>query len=246
MVTTYKTRLSVWALALLLLAPQAQAQQQPADEAQVVRLMEFAANNAEFDAMVEKRAEEIFKAQIQSCKTPEKAVRQLPVPYGTLVFPDRTGTSFPPPTNGVWVEHVKIRGCGQIWSINMLAVGRESEMPTLLALLAGETLSDPATQRDAERIGITTIKKMDAESCADQTRVNYTKFLGFRQADGSLGKTNSGGGWFEEWIFDYCRRQIPVQMAYLPNGKGGFDVKARIVPDTMPTLPATKPASPVN
>jgi hypothetical protein len=32
-------------------------------------------------------------------------------------------------------------------------------------------------------------------------------------------------------------------MAFLPNDKGGYDIKARIVPSAMPKVPAAKPAA---
>lgn len=211
------------------------------------RLMQFAANNAEFDATVEARATELFKTQITACAVPEKAVRQLPSIYGEVYFPADPKGEFPYPERGVWAEHVKVKGCGRIWTVNMLAVARDTEEgqkpPMLLALMPGDTLGDPAVQRSAERIGATAVKKADAETCADDPYATYTKILGFLQDDGTLGKTDAGKGWFEEWTYRFCQRDIPVQMAYTANGKGGYDIKARIVPTSMPNVPTQKPTT---
>ncbi|MBU6235997.1 MAG: hypothetical protein KGQ41_09145 [Alphaproteobacteria bacterium] len=244
MLTTYKTILLGLSLGIALLAcPHARAQEQDATEEQTKRLLQFAANNTEFDEKVEAQAKDLFKEQITSCKSPEKAVRQLPRLYGQIQFPADPNNQFPPPTYGVWSEHVKIKGCGKIWDINMLGVARQKGMPMLLALLPGQTLSDPAIQRNAERVGATTVKKADAESCAADANANYTVFLGYRTPEGGITKTDAGQGWFEEWTYDFCQQSIPVQMVYMPNGKNGFDIKARIVPSAMPKVPLPKPTA---
>jgi hypothetical protein len=149
---------------------------------------------------------------------------------------------FPYPDNGLWAEHVKIRGCGKVWQINMLAVSqREGKAPLLLALLPGDTLSDPGSQGSTIRMAATAIRKADA-TCADDAKPDYTRILGYRQTDGSIGKTDGGQGWFEEWIFKFCGKSLPVQVAFLPDGAGGYDIKTRIVGTASAAAPPAKPA----
>lgn len=238
---TYKAGLFGLAIGLCLWMP-VHAQEE-AGAASTTRLMQFAANNTDFDETVETRAKELFTKQITACGTPEKAVRQLPRVYGEIQFPPDPKGQFPYPTHGVWSEHVKIKGCNRIWNINMLAVALESgKPPLLLALMPGDTLADPAVQKTTERIGSTAIKKADAESCADDPYATYSRMLGYLQADGKVGKPNAQLGWFEEWTYKFCQKDIPVQVAYTPKN-GGYDIKARIVPTAMPQVPTQKPVS---
>ncbi|NBX66053.1 MAG: hypothetical protein EBQ96_03550 [Proteobacteria bacterium] len=238
---TYKAGLFVLALGLIALGPLHAQENEGTDS--TTRLMQFAANNVDFDKTVEARALELFTKQITACATPEKAVRQLPRTYGELQFPKDPKGQFPYPTQGVWSEHVKIKGCGRIWSINMLAVARDTgKAPLLLALMPGDTLADPAVQKTTERIGATAIKKADAESCADDAFATYSKIIGYLMADGTLTKKDAGHGWFEEWTYKFCQKDVPVQVAFTPNG-GGYDIKARIVPSAMPKVPTQKPVT---
>ncbi len=123
----------------------------------------------------------------------------------------------------------------------MLTVAKAGAAPILLGLLPGDTLTDPATQSTAERTGAREIKKADAQTCAADAKARYTTFLGYRQANGTLSKTDARLGWFEEWTYNFCQKTIPVQMAFIPNTKGGIDVKARIVPAVAAAIPAAKP-----
>lgn len=243
---TYKAGLLTLAMTLamtLAVQPLAHAQEDTETNS-TTRLMQFAANNADFDKTVEAQAQTLFAKQIPSCAKPEKAVRQLPRSYGNLQFPPDPKGLFPYPAHGVWSEHVKIKGCNAIWSINMLAVGKEGgKAPLLLALMPGDTLADPAVQKTTERIGATAIKKADADTCADDPYATYSKIIGYLQAGGQLAKTDAGNGWFEEWTYKFCQKDIPVQVAFTPNGSGGYDIKARVVPAAMPKVPAQKPVT---
>lgn len=214
-----------------------------AADSQHEALLQFAANNAGFDAKVEETGRALFRQQIEGCKTIDRAVRQLPRPYGSLTYPPEV-PGFPAPIHGLWSEHVKILGCGKLWQVNMLAIGRkEREGPMLMALLPGDTLSDPGSQRNAERMGATAIRKADA-SCADTPKANYTRLLGYRQPDGSVAKKDAGEGWFEEWTYRFCQKIVPVQMAFTPDGSGGFEIKARLAQTTPPATPVAKPSNP--
>lgn len=204
-------------------------------------LMQFAANNAAFDAKVEDMGKTLYRKQILTCPALDRAVRQLPTPYGNLSFPNKP--NFPAPDQGIWAEHVKVLGCGKLWQINMLAIGRREEGadPLLMALLPGETLADPGSQRTTERMGATAIKKADS-SCADDPKASYTRLLGYKQLDGTIRKNDAGEGWFEEWTYRFCQKTIPVQMAFVPDGSGGYEIKARVAGGTAPKTPETKPA----
>lgn len=238
--STYKAGVSIL-LAACLLAGSTHAQEEQADDSQKARLLKFAANNSTFDSAVETLGRDLYRRQIESCTSIDQAVRQLPTPYGALEFRADINGQFPPPTSGLWAEHVKILGCGRVYQMNMLAVARPGKQPMLLALLPGETLSDPSAQRNAERIGAITVKKAD-DTCSDEARVGNTKLIGFKQSDGSLGKTDVQQGWFEEWTYRFCQKDVPVQMAFMPNDKGGFDIKARVAASgTQPAVPAPKP-----
>gem|GEM_PF-2560801 len=238
---TYKARLSIVLAACLLAWP---AMAQDSENEQNTRLMQFAANNEAFDGRVEETARDLFKRMIPDCAAIEQTVRQLPTRFGRMTFPKATVENrFPTPVYGVWAEHVKIKACNKIWAINMLGVSRTKGEPLLLALLPGDTLADPAAQHDAERVGSITIKKADSESCADDPHPSYTRMLGYKQADGTVGKMNAMQGWFEEWDYRFCQKTVPVQMAFLPNAKGTYDIKARVVPQTTPKTPEVKPVA---
>ncbi len=213
------------------------------DEArQTSYLMQFAANNAVFDQKVERTAQDLFKLQISECPTPEKAVRQLPTRYGRIDFPPTTQDNrFPYPQYGVWQEHVKIRACDKLWTINMLAIARDGQDPLLLATLPGETLADPSAMHDTVRMGEVNIKKAASFPCQNPPQIAYTRMLGYRQPDGKLGGTNTGKGWFEEWEYHYCGNIVPLQILFTPNDKGSVDIKTRVVPSAMPKVPVQKP-----
>ncbi|MCB1537408.1 MAG: hypothetical protein H6865_08485 [Rhodospirillales bacterium] len=244
---TYKAGLSVF-IALCTFActyaASLPARAESADDNRT-RLMQFAANNTQFDTQVTQAARFLYRRQIDECQNLEQVVRQLPTAYGFQTYPPvATEQSFPAPEGGVWAEHVRIRGCGKVWQVNMLGVGRGGGFkPLLLALLPGETLSDPASQRNAEHIGALAIARTDA-SCADTAHAGYTRLLGYRNADGTLGKTNSSHGWFEEWTYDFCNRDVPVQVAFLPNDTDGYDIKTRVVGEAPPAVPQPKPIAP--
>lgn len=246
---TYKAGLSLSLIGVLLagMLGGAHAQDSTGEDrltASKRNLMVFAANNARFDQRVESEARILFRRQFPECTNVDQLVRQLPVPYGILVFQENKDNTFPPPRTGLWAEHVKMRGCNKIWQINMLAVARnDATQPMLLALLPGDTLADPSAQRGAERIGATAIRKSDA-SCSDDARARNTRMLGFKQADGSVGKTDVKEGWFEEWTYDFCQKQVPAQLAFIPDGSGGYDIKARMIGAAAPVAPAQKPATP--
>jgi hypothetical protein len=238
--TTYKALL----LLIVWLAPAWAVLAQDMDkDSPEYKLMRFAANNEDFDRRVETAAKEMFRNQI-NCGATEQTLRQLPTLYGKLAF-DGPRDGFAAPTYGLWAEHVKVRACGKLWQINMLAVAQRNANPLLLGMLPGETFSDPGAQRDAERIGATSIRKSD-DTCADEARAFYTRFLGYKQADGTLGKTNQNQGWFEEWDFKFCQKIVPIQMAFVPNTAGGFDIKTRLVNAANPQTPASKPPAPVS
>jgi hypothetical protein len=223
-------------LALLLSLP-AYAQE-PASDGQ--SLLAFAANNTAFDNRVEMQAKHIFPRFFAGCTSINQAVRQLPTAYGAISFPLPSQMNrFPAPNDGIWAEHVKIRACDKVRQINMLAVSRRDGEPVLLTLLPGETRADPAIQREAERIGATTITKADGETCSDTPVAFNTRILGYAQAGGvaGLAKQDTGNGWFEEWSYRFCQKDVAVQMAFMPNDMGAFDVKAR-----MPEAPAAPKA----
>lgn len=229
---------------LAALPAHARAQERETPKDQETRLMLFAANNGDFDAAVMQKAKTLFATQIDDCKTPGRPVRQLPTAYGELSFPPAPEGKYPYPTRGTWAEHVKTQGCGQVWTINMLAVARDGAAPLLLALLPGDTRNDPATQSGTEKIGASAIKKADAESCAADAVARYTRFLGYKHGTSAPNGTDGNEGWFEEWTYRFCQQTLPVQMAFLPNAKGSYDIKARVVPATAPDAPATKPLPP--
>lgn len=236
---TYKAGLLIVLTACLLAQP---AMAQDSENDQNTHLMQFAANNEAFDGRVEDTARDLFKRMIPDCGAIEQTVRQLPTRFGRMTFPKATVENrFPPPVYGVWAEHVKIKACNKIWTINMLGVSRTHGEPLLLAILPGDTLADPAAQHDAERVGSITIKKADSESCADDPHPTYTRMLGYKQADGTVGKMNAMQGWFEEWDYRFCQKTVSVQMAFLPNAKGTYDIKARVVPAATTKTPETKP-----
>lgn len=200
-------------------------------------LMQYAANNDAFDRLVTETAKTLYRRQVNECPTIEQAVRQLPTPYGALTFPATTYiVKFPPPLHGLWVEHIKIRGCGKLYQINILGIGRQSgQDPVILGLLPGETMSDPGQQGNVVRMASQTIRKANA-SCSDDPQPYYTRLIGYKQADGTIAKTESRLGWFEEWTFRFCQKTLPVQIAFLPDGRGGYDIKTRI-PDAAPASP---------
>jgi len=123
----------------------------------------------------------------------------------------------------------------------MLTAARRNAMPVLLGILPGDTLSDPASQRDAERVGSMTIKRADTTCAADAQAVN-TRLIGFLQDDKTVSRKRANNGWFEEWAFDFCHRTVPLQMAFMPNESGGYDIRARLIDgaDT-PRTPEQKP-----
>jgi len=215
-----------------------------AQDAQTKTLMQFAANNAGFDKKVEETGRILYRQQIENCSTVDRAVRQLPTPYGNLRYPPDV-PGFPAPVHGLWAEHVKILGCGKLWQVNMLAIGREEkDGPMLMALLPGETKADPGTQRTAERMGATTIRKADS-SCADDPLATYTRLLGYKQLDGSVGKKDAKEGWFEEWTYRFCQKTIPIQMAFVPDGRDGYEIKARLTEVGASPPVAKPPVTPV-
>lgn len=234
--TTYKALTLIAFLSLWTISSHAQEIQ--GDTAPNKALLQFAANNAAFDARVEDTGKTLYRRQISACTTMDRAVRQLPTPYSTLSFPNQP--NFPAPNKGIWAEHVKVLGCGRLWQINMLAVGRDNDQPMLMALLPGETLSDPGSQRSTERMGATAIKKADS-SCADDPKASYTRMLGYKQLDNTIRKTDAGEGWFEEWTYRFCQKAVAVQMAFVPDGSGGFEIKARVAGAPGPQTPQTKP-----
>lgn len=206
-------------------------------------LMRFAANNEAFDQRVTDAAKDFFRRQIEICReTPDRAVRQLPTGYGNITFPP-AANSFPAPTSGLWAEHVKLRACNKIWQINILAIGQNNTNPLLLNLLPGDTNADPASQRSAERIGAAAIKKADQDSCADNPTAMNTHTLGYKQADGTVGKTDAQQGWFEQWDYKFCQKTVPVQLAFTPDGSGGYDIKARLASPSTTPQPAAKPVT---
>ncbi len=208
------------------------------------QLVQFAANNMSFDTQVSTAARFMYRRQINSCNTIEQFVRQVPTPYGFIAFPAvETNDSFPIPASGIWAEHVKIRGCGKIWQINMLAVARNQKRPMLLALLPGDTLSDPSAQRSAEHIAAIAISRTDA-TCAATATPTYTRVLGFRQPNGTMDKTDASLGWYEEWTFDFCQKTATTQVVFMPDGSGGYDIKARVLGATPPQVPQSKPLTP--
>lgn len=204
-------------------------------------LLKFAANNQAFDKNVNAQAKSLFLRQFPGCTAVTQIVRQLPDAYGTIVFPPATAKEkFPAPISGLWAEHVKIRACNKVYQVNLLATGQTDGTVVLLALLPGETRADPAIQRDAERIGAISITKADA-TCSDAPVASNTKFLSYRGADGNLSSTDVQQGWFEEWTYRFCQKDVPAQLAFLPNAEGGFDVKARPVGIATPQVPVSKP-----
>lgn len=228
---TYKAL--TFALALVLTTP-VMAQENAA-------LLRFAANNDLFDQRISETAKDFFRRQVDACPSaPDRAVRQLPKGFGTITFPSALENTFPAPVSGIWLEHVKLRACNKIWQVNMLAVARSSLPPLLFALLPGDTNADPSAQRSAERIGATAIKKAD-DSCADNPKAKNTQILGFKQADGSVGKTDAQQGWFEQWDYKYCQKSVPVQLAFTPDGSGGFEIKARLAAASETPQPGAKP-----
>lgn len=222
--STYKALTLIAVLALWTVTAHAQDPNEGTKENK--GLLSFAANNSEFDNRVEELGRTLYRKQIVTCTVLDRAVRQLPTSYSLLTFPNEP--NFPAPSRGIWAEHVKVLGCGKLWQINMLAVGRtEKGGPLLMAMLPGETRADPGSQRATERMGATAIKKSD-NSCADDPKATYTRLLGYRQIDGTIGKTEAGEGWFEEWTYKFCQKVVPVQMAFVPDGSGGFEIKARV------------------
>ncbi len=193
-------------------------------------LMQFAANNDEFDRTLTDLARVVYRRQIPECQAFDQVVRQLPTPYGGLTFPLAKPTNkFPAPLNGLWVEHMKIRGCGKVYQINLLAIARnEGKAPLTLAILPGETLSDPGQQGSVLRMSSQAIRKANA-TCSDDPAPTYTRMIGYRQVDGGIGNTDARMGWFEEWTFAFCQKKVPVQVAFMPNGNGGYDIKTRVV-----------------
>ncbi|HEY8964420.1 MAG TPA: hypothetical protein VIN59_08180, partial [Alphaproteobacteria bacterium] len=166
-------RFILMALIFLSSALPAMAQEAPQNKA----LMQFAANNLSFDKAVDTKAKSIFMRQFPGCAQVLQIVRQLPLALGELTFPaGNADEKFPAPTTGLWTEHVKIRGCDKVRQVNLLASGQQDGTVVLLALLPGETRADPAIQRDAERIGATSITKADA-TCSDAPNVLNTRFL---------------------------------------------------------------------
>jgi hypothetical protein len=243
---TYKALL--WVILLAFLAAPVFAQVDTGKEeedADKRALMEFAANDLAFDKTVEAAARDLFVEQAENCKREniEQSVRQLPTPYGRLMFPPTKKGVFAAPWKGLWAEHVKMRACGRVWQTNMLAVARANDNPLLLALLPGDTIADPASQRTADRIAATALRKSDA-GCADDPKVLYTRIIGFKQADGSIGPANADLGWFEEWDYRFCQKRPQVQMAFVLNAAGSYDIKARLAAPAAAT-PAPKPQTPV-
>jgi hypothetical protein len=168
----------------------------------------------------------------------------MPTPYGTLQFPVSETNKFPAPEHGLWAEHVKLHACNRVWQVNMLAIAQKQANPLIFAMLPGETLAEPSAQQEAERVGNMSIRKTD-ESCASEARAFYTRFLGYRQADGTPGKANVQLGWFEEWQFKFCQKDILAQMAFLPRpGGGGYEIKTRLNNAANPGTPAAKPPVP--
>jgi len=230
---------------LLMTTPPAQAQTVAPETAvtaeQNQRLMQFAANNDDFDKNVSVQARTSFLRQFPNCPSVDQVVRQLPQAYGELTFPGANNPGvFPPPTNGLWVEHVKIRACNKVRQINMLSAGQNDGTVVMLSLLPGETLADPAIQREAERIGATAITKADA-TCSDVPMAANTRVLGYKQANDTMGKTDANLGWFEEWDYHFCQKDVAVQMAFTPKDSGALDIKARPADVAVPQTPTSKP-----
>jgi hypothetical protein len=229
--------------AFFLALPAAQAQ----DAAQTQRLLQFAANNDDFDRIVSAQARDVFARQFPGCTPVLQVVRQLPQALSDLSFPAGTPQNlYPAPTGGLWIEHVKIRACDRVRQVNLLAIGQNTKKVLMLALIPGDTHADPAIQREAERVAAAVITKADA-TCVQTPVAKNTRFLGFRGADGSLHATDTDTGWFEEWDYRFCDRDVATQVAFIPGSNGALSIKARLPDAVVPQAPAPKPgpAAPV-
>lgn len=191
-------------------------------------LLRFVANNLKFDALVLKKASEIYALQFPECGEPEKTVRQIPTPFLETTFPSPEPAPFSPPSVGQWTEHVVITGCNENRQVNMLAVAQpDDKMPFLFATLPGTTRNDPASQQDTKRLAISSIRKYDPK-CAAEPKILNTFLVGYRAQDGKLTTQDSGQGWYEQWRFAYCNSIYPAQLAFLPKPGGGYEIRVQV------------------
>lgn len=203
-------------------------------------LLQFAANNTEFHKHIEAKAKKTYTLTQIGCPQITQAARQLPKSLGSLTIADSivnpqnpSQLIFPAPTAGIWSEHVKIVACQKIYQINFLAIGRNEPgaAPLLLTTLPGSTITEPALQTQAIRIGGNTISRADNNSCSDTPSAANTRFIGFMASDRkSISPTDTQNGWFEEWDYHFCNETKTVQIAFLPSKDGAIDINARLSP----------------
>ena len=220
--------IALLSLSIAMIGPKpAQAQAEPqVNEDLIIYLIE----NEDYNASLQPLIQQNMKTIKKSCKQIGSPIRQLPKEYEPVSFPAKQANDPPStPARGQWKDSFKVIACNKTYIFNFFATASTQTLPLILPLVNGQTIIDPIYQLQAEETSEEELQKTFPEHCSQggHVMVEDTSFLGYIQANNTIGKTNMRKGWFEQWDIWYCRETKRARVAILQDETGSFTIMAK-------------------
>jgi hypothetical protein len=124
------------------------------------------------------------------------------------------------PISGAWSEKIATTGCGALRTLNVLTVAHAEGDPVHIAMMPGDTHTDPLMQKTALQYAQAVAVRAAPRGCKEQAFVDT-------QFDGYTGLPNpevrdgrDGRAWEETWTVSACGTLYDIHLLFTPNANG--------------------------
>ncbi len=124
------------------------------------------------------------------------------------------------PITGAWMEKIATTGCGPVRAVNVLSVAHPNGETMNIAMMPGDTHTDPLMQKNALQYAQAVAVRAAARGCKEQAFIDTT-------FDGYTGLPNpeirdgrDGRAWEETWTVSACGTLYDIHLLFTPNANG--------------------------
>lgn len=123
-------------------------------------------------------------------------------------------------TGGAWAERVEATGCGPVRALNVLTVVRPDGPPQIVAMMPGDTHTDPNMQKNALEYAQAVAVRAAPPGCKQLAFVD-TRFDGYSGLPNpEVHDGREARPWREIWTLTACGSLYDVHLVFTPNARG--------------------------
>ena len=124
------------------------------------------------------------------------------------------------PYLGAWSEKIAASGCGPLQTLNVLTVARAEGPQSHVAMMPGDTHTDPLMQKTALQYAQAVAIRAAPRSCKEQAFIDtrFDGYTGLPNAEVRDGR--DGRAWEETWTVSACGTLYDIHLLFTPNATG--------------------------